>query len=170
MDRSVALRIHAIHFRKKTALAARAKHLQLSIEQAKDPLNLTWIGRLRGYGVDGNGLSNDQYNAAQSFLKIMNDYKKSILSPDAFYEEIETSGDPEAHARFCQHAKEKYNAALKAVQEAQFEDKTENLYAALEYVVVRDYELPHLLYATRIVLNVLHRHFHNDIVKTRCFS
>jgi len=45
------------------------------------------------------------------------------------------------------------------VSEAQFEERSENLYAALQYVVVEDKELPHLLGATRIVLNALHRLF-----------
>jgi len=45
------------------------------------------------------------------------------------------------------------------VQEAQMDNGRENIYAALQYVIIDGRELPYLLGAVRLALNALHRCF-----------
>lgn len=148
-------------FPAQTALDARAKHNRLTADQAKDPRAATYIGRLNMLGRK-DGLSDDQYQAAIIFLQIRNNYQKSLLSPGAYYESLGLPSDmfnTEDYADRCTQAKLRYEAAMGCVTEAQFDNKCENLYAALQYVIIDGLELPHLLGATRMVLNALHRHF-----------
>lgn len=143
------------------ALQARAFHAGLSLEQAKDPRAETYLGRLAIFGR-GDGLSRDQYEAAQQFLLLRNDYQKALLSPGAYYEATGTHLNADNMAEYqawAARVKKRYAAALKAVQEAQMDNGRENLYAALQYVVIDNRELPYLLGAARLLLNALHRHF-----------
>lgn len=143
------------------ALKARARHMGLSLDQAKDPRAASYAGRLSILGRE-DGLSGDQYDAAQQFLQLRNDYKKALLSPDAYYEatgihlNADNMGEYEA---WVGRVKKRYAGALKAIQEAQMDNGRENLYAALQYVVIDDQDLPYLLGAVRLVLNALCRHF-----------
>ncbi|UXM95390.1 hypothetical protein N5853_01735 [Bartonella sp. HY329] len=145
----------------KLAIEARAKAHKITIEQAKDPRAQTYLGRLSLFGRAG-GISADQYQAATRFLEIRNDYRRSLLSPGAYYEATGIklgSENMEEYTAWVQRARRRYSAALKAIQEAQFDNAHENLYAAIQYILIDDRELPHLLGALRMVLNALHRHF-----------
>ncbi|MHC5307528.1 hypothetical protein [Bartonella sp. LJL80] len=143
----------------KLAISMRAKHTGLSMQQAKDPRAATYIGRLFMMGVEGGGISEDQYNAAVKYLEIDNNFKKAQQSPGAYYDQHSSAEDPMLYEEFCIIAKQKYQAAKKAIQEAQFDNRYDNLYAALQYVVIEDLELPYLVGATRLLLNALERHF-----------
>lgn len=140
-------------------ITMRAKHTGLTLAEAKDPRAESYIGRLYMLGVEKGGISEDQYNAAIRFLEIDNNYKKVLLSPSAHYDQRNMANDPEAYRQFCIEAKKRYKAAREAIQEAQFDNNDENLLNALQYVVVENLELPHLVGATRMVLNALSRHF-----------
>lgn len=143
------------------AIQARAFHTGLSLEQAKDPRAATYLGRLAIFGR-GDGLSADQYEAAQSFLALRNDYRRSLLSPGAYYEAtgIRLGEDNMAeYAAWVKRVKKRYAQALKAIQEAQLDNGHENIYAALQYVIIDGQELPYMLGAVRLALNALHRHF-----------
>jgi len=144
----------------KVALAARARHKGLTMEQAAQPRAENYLGTLSLLGAH-DGISSEQYEAAQRFLTIRNDYRKSLLSPGAYYEEtgLRREQDDEEYAAWVARVGKRYAQALKAVQEAQLDNGHENLYAALHYVVMEGRRLPHLLGATRMVLNALHRHF-----------
>jgi len=48
---------------------------------------------------------------------------------------------------------------MKTLQEAQFDNRAANLGAALQYLVIDDLELPHMIGTLRLALNALHRHF-----------
>jgi len=145
----------------KLALEARARHTGLSLAQAGDPASENYLGVLSLLGAQ-EGISREQYEAAQRFLTIRNDYRKSLLSPGAYYEQSSGRREEdmdEYHAWVCR-VRQRYAQALKAVQEAQLDNGHENLYAALHYVVMEGRRLPHLLGATRMVLNALYRHFY----------
>jgi len=148
------------------ALQARAFHNGLSLEQARDPRAETYLGRLAIFGR-GDGLSRDQYEAGQQFLQLRNDYRRSLLSPGAYYEAtgIRLQEDNMAeYEAWSARVKKRYARVLKAVQEAQIDNGQENLYAALQYVLIDGLELPYLLGAVRLVLNALHRHFRRSAV------
>ena len=143
----------------KLAIRMRAKHTGLSEKQARDPRAESYIGRLFMLGSESGGISEEQYNAAIRYLEINNDYKKALQSPAAYYDDLSTVADPERYEEFCKRAKRQYKEARAAIQEAQFDNRFDNLYAALQYIVLEDLELPHLVGTTRLVLNVLSRHF-----------
>jgi len=144
------------------ALLARMRHYGLSKEAAGDVRAENYLGRLSLLG-SADGLSRKQYEAAQRFLAVRNDYQKSLLSPGAYYEEmglgLATDEEEKDYQAWVQRVRRRYAAALRAVQEAQNDNGAENLYAALHYVVIEGLDLPHLLGSTRMVLNALHRHF-----------
>jgi len=143
------------------ALQARAFHTGLTLEQARDPRAETYLGRLAIFGR-GDGLSGDQYQAAQDFLALRNDYRRSLLSPGAYYEAtgIRLGEDNMAeYSAWAARVKKRYSEALRAVQEAQMDNGRENIYAALQYVIIDGRELPYLLGAVRLALNALHRCF-----------
>ncbi|UXN06323.1 hypothetical protein [Bartonella sp. HY761] len=145
----------------KLAIEARAKAHKLTIAQASDPRSQSYIGRLSLFDRAG-GISADQYQAAIRFLEIRNDYRRSLLSPGAYYEATGIqlgSENMEEYSAWVLRARRRYSATLKAIQEAQFDNGNENLYAAIQYILIDDRELPHLLGATRMVLNALHRHY-----------
>jgi len=146
----------------KVALEARARHQGLSLQDAAQPQAENYLGVLSLLGAQ-EGISREQYEAAQRFLTIRNDYRKSLLSPGAYYEQAQIRRGEEVgedYAAWVARVRKRYGQALKAVQEAQFDNGHENLYAALHYVVMEGRRLPHLLGATRMVLNALYRHFH----------
>ena len=145
----------------RLAIEMRAKHTGLSETDAKDPRASTYIGRLFIAGVDKGGISEDQYNAALKFIEVDNNYKKALLSPAAYYDDFNSTPNPELYEAFCKRAKKQYLAAREAIQEAQFDNRIDNLYAALQYIVLEDREMPHLVGALRLVLNALNKHFSN---------
>jgi len=142
------------------ALEVRARHLGLSVDEVRDPRTATYIGRLAMMGAEAGGLSEQQYQVAQKFLEIRNNYQRAILSPDAAWEErvIRTFGETEEETTRRNIAR--YEAMMKAVQEAQLKSPNENFHAALQYLVIEDKELPHMVGTLRLVLNALYRHFH----------
>lgn len=145
----------------RLAIEMRAKHTGLSEMDAKDPRASTYIGRLFIAGINKGGISEDQYNAALKFIEVDNNYKKALLSPAAYYDELNGSANPDGNEAFCKRAKKQYLAARGAIQEAQFDNRIDNLYAALQYIVLEDREMPHLVGAVRLVLNALNKHFSN---------
>jgi len=145
----------------QVALEARARHNGLKAHQAVDPKAENYLGVLSLLGAH-DGISAEQYEAAQRFLTIRNEYRKSLLSPGAYYEASDRrfgSDDMEEYSAWAARVRKRYALALRAVQEAQLDNGQENLYAALHYVVMEGRRLPHLLGATRMVLNALYRHF-----------
>lgn len=143
-----------------TALEARMRIFGLTREQAMDQKAATNLGRLAMLGR-GDGISADQYEAALRYLDVRNDYNKSLLSPGAYYEANGSvdSSDPEQYAAWCERVKLAYDGAHKAIQEAQNQHRNENLWAALQYVIIKDKTMPHMLGAARLVCNALHRYF-----------
>jgi len=134
--------------------------LGVPVEMARDPRTGSYIGRLFLFGR-GEGLSRDQYDAAIQFLRLHNDWRKVIGSPEAHYEQRATvdAVDPDKYEAWAAHTLKEYEAVKEAIQREQMQLRGENLWAALQYVVIRDMELPHLIGPTRIVCNALHRHF-----------
>jgi len=141
----------------KVALAARARHQGLSMQDAANPRAENYLGTLSLLGKY-DGISGEQYEAAQRFLTLRNDYRKSLLSPGAYYETAQDGqqhDDEAEYGAWVKRVRNRYGQALRAVQEAQLDNGHENLYAALHYVVMEGRRLPHLLGATRMVLNAL---------------
>ncbi|WP_375642668.1 MULTISPECIES: hypothetical protein [unclassified Bartonella] len=139
----------------KLAIEMRAKRFCLTIEEAKNPLSGTYIGRLYLQGE----INQDQYDAAQKYLEVKNNYLCAKALPNAIYDEMPTTSDSGAREKWVQKATEHLLAVKDVVQEAQCLHRQYNLHAALQYLVIEDQSLPHLVLSLRIALNVLHKHF-----------
>lgn len=145
----------------KVATEARARQLGITVEQATDQKAASFVGYLSIIG-QADGLSSQQYQAAVAFQDLYRQYQRTIKSPGAIYDPNAMGGeglDVDAYDDWVKRVGVKYNAARKAIQDAQFENKHENLWAAVDYVLMRDEPVHHLIGATRITCNVLARHF-----------
>ncbi|WP_208439728.1 hypothetical protein [Bartonella grahamii] len=139
----------------KLAIEMRAKRFVLTLQEAKNPLSGTYIGRLCLQGV----LTQEQYDAAQQYLQIRNNYLCAKGLPSAVYDDVSTNSDPNSLERWVQKATNHYQAMKEALKEAQQFYRQYNLYAALQYLVIEDQILPHLVNSLRVALNALHKYF-----------
>ncbi|KEC57041.1 hypothetical protein [Bartonella rochalimae] len=137
------------------AIEMRAKHFGLTIEQAKNSLSGTYIGRLYLHSK----LNQDQYDAAQKYLQIKNDYLCAKGLPYAIYDDFSPSSNEEAQKQWIKKATNCYEGMKEVIKEAQCFYHQYNLHSALQYLVVEDKTLPHLVPSLHIVLNALHKHF-----------
>ncbi|WP_375619038.1 MULTISPECIES: hypothetical protein, partial [unclassified Bartonella] len=111
----------------KLAIEMRAKRFGLTIEDAKNPLSATYIGRLYLQGV----INQDQYDAAQKYFEVKNNYLCAKALPNAIYDEMPTTSDNGAREKWVQKATEHLLAVKDVVQEAQCLHRQYNLHAAL---------------------------------------
>ncbi|MCZ2159221.1 hypothetical protein NPX99_08225, partial [Bartonella sp. 220] len=112
-------------------------------------------GRLCLQGV----LTQEQYDAAQKYLQIRNDYLCAKGLPNAIYDEMPSSNDDKARDKWVEFATEQFLNMQEAIKEAQCLYRQYNFYAALQYLVIEDQMLPHLVSSLRVVLNALQKHF-----------
>ncbi|USP02843.1 hypothetical protein [Bartonella taylorii] len=137
------------------AIEMRAKRFGLTIEEAKNPLAGTYVGRLCLQGV----LTQDQYDAAQKYLEVKNDYLCAKGLPSAVYDEIPSSSDDKAREKWVEFATEQFSNMQEVIKETQHLYRQYNLYAAIQYIVIEDQTLPHLVNSLRVALNALHKYF-----------
>lgn len=142
----------------RVAIAARMKHAGLSMSQAIDPKAETYIGRLAMQGT-GSGISNDQYDAAIRFRTLRNEYRKALHSKGAYYEPSTGADDYEAYRKWAETAIRRHADVIDLIRSEQQEFRNQNLYAALEHVVVEDLPLDYMIGPVRIVCNLLSKHF-----------
>lgn len=156
----------------KAALEARARMLGITVLDAKNQLAATFIGRLhmQYQAWDTRGakdskqpaecLSTREYNAAMRFLGLYNDRLKVVQAEGAQYDTRPSgSSDIEAMEEWAKRVNGEYTEVRKAIQETQNENRTENLWAALDYCVIRDQPMSHMVGALRLLCNSLARHW-----------
>ncbi|WP_375622867.1 MULTISPECIES: hypothetical protein [unclassified Bartonella] len=151
------------------AIEMRAKHFGLSLEEAKNPLVGTYIGRLclLGYKGDSSGISKEQYDTAQQYLQIRNDYLCAKGLPNGYYDGFTHSvSDEKAKKQWVQRATEHYEAMQEAIKEAQYLHRQHNFHAALHSLVIEDQPLSTLVGSLRIILDALYKHFDNSSKKS----
>lgn len=143
------------------AIKARARHTGLKMDQVKDQKAGTFIGYLSLIGPR-DGLSGNQYDAAIEYLDLRRAYLRAIKAPGAEYEpngggslDSETS---EEYDDWCDRTIKSYGECRKVIQEAQNASR-ENLWAALDLIVIEDQRLHHMIGATRILCNALAKFF-----------
>ncbi|MGI6854482.1 hypothetical protein [Mesorhizobium sp. 1B3] len=146
----------------KLAIQVRAKMLGISEQRARDQRAGSFLGYLAMLGR-ADGLSASQYEAALEFREVRSDYLKAIKAPNAVVDNQSTGRPSDAvsddYIRWCAHATARYAAARNAVQEAQNATRSENLWAALDLVVIQEQPIFNLLGATRVLCNALALHF-----------
>lgn len=144
------------------ALKIRARQFNISVEQAKDQRAGSFLGYLYMLGRP-DGLSESQYEAAISYQNLRHNYLKVVGAPDALRDNG-VPGSPgdhvsDAYIDWAEKIKQRYDEARKAIQEAQNATRIENLWAALDLVVIQDQHLHHMVGATRLVCNALAKFF-----------
>ncbi|UNF44129.1 hypothetical protein MNL07_01085 [Bartonella krasnovii] len=137
------------------AIKMRAKRFFLTIEEVKNPLSGTYIGRLY---LQGN-LNQDQYDAAQKYLEMRNDYLCAKTLPSAIYNEMPSSSDEAAREKWVEFATKQFLNMQEVIKETQHLYRQYNFYAALQYLVIENKELAYLVPSLRIVLNTLQKYF-----------
>jgi len=156
----------------KLALEARAKMLGISVLDAKNQLAATFIGRLhmqyqawekrgpKDVPRPSECLSTREYDAATRFLDLHNDRLKVVQSEAAQYDNRPSgNADPDAVEEWARRINTEYKAVREAIQEAQNQNRSENLWAALDYCIIRDQPLSHMIGALRILCNSMARHW-----------
>jgi hypothetical protein len=156
----------------KPALEARAKHLGITVLNAKNQLAATFIGRLhmqyqawrarapKDTPRPAESLSEREYSAAVRFLELHNDRLKVIQADGAQYDHRPTgAGDIEAMEEWAARVNKDYVDVRKAIQEAQNDNRHENLWAALDLCIIQDQPFSHMIGALRILCNSLARHW-----------
>ncbi|WP_208442345.1 hypothetical protein [Bartonella raoultii] len=139
----------------KLAIEMRAKRFCLSLQDAKNPLSGTYIGRLCLQGQ----LTQEQYDTAQQYLQIRNNYLCAKGLPNAIYDDVSTNSDPNSLEQWIEKATRHYQSMQEVIKEAQCLYRQYNLYAALQYLVIEDQELPHLVSSLKVALNALQKYF-----------
>ncbi|WP_026088238.1 hypothetical protein [Bartonella rattaustraliani] len=137
------------------AIEMRAKHFNLTLQDAKNPLSGTYIGRLYLQGV----LTREQYDAAQKYLQIRNDYLCAKGLPNAIYDEMPLSCDERARDKWIAFSTEQFLAMEEAIREVQSLYRQHNIYAAIQYLVIEDKPSPYLVSTLQAALNALQKHF-----------
>lgn len=156
----------------KPALEARAKHLGISVLNAKNQLAASFIGRLhmqyQAWSVrapkdtprPAECLSDREYAAAVRFLDLHNDRLKVIQADSAHYDHRSTGeGNVEAMEEWAKRVNKDYVDIRKAIQEAQNDNRSENLWAALDLCIIQDQPFSHMVGGLRILCNSMARHW-----------
>ncbi|TGQ89444.1 hypothetical protein EN828_10385 [Mesorhizobium sp. M2D.F.Ca.ET.185.01.1.1] len=146
----------------KLALETRARRLGLTVIQAKDQRAETYIGYLAIMGPR-DGLSEAQYEAAIQYLRLRADWLMSKKAPNASVDNgaIGTPSDyvSDAYIKWCEDVDDRYTDCRRAIQEAQGEHRSDNLYAALDLCIIQGQRFDHMIGATRLVCNALVKFF-----------
>jgi len=146
----------------KVAREARMKIFGIDPDVASTPQAATFMGRLSLLGQQGGGISTDQYDALVRFSMDRESYMRSIMAPDSLAvagaggrSSIDEDEDTESRQR----CKRRYDAARTAIQNAQNENRGNNLWAAVDFIVIKNLDFSHMIGDLRLVGNALNRHY-----------
>ncbi|AQX30194.1 hypothetical protein [Bartonella schoenbuchensis] len=146
-------------FSYQQTLEMRAKRYGVSIQDAKNPIIGTYVGRL--YLLEKK-INQDQYDASQQYIQVKNDYRCAKGFQSAVYSEMPTSYDDRGREKWIEIATDHYEAVQEVIREAQGLYRQYNLHAALQYIVIEDQPMEHLVSSLYIALNALHKFSSKD--------
>lgn len=144
------------------AIEARKRHHGLNEERARDQLGGSVVGRMKQSGL----LTSPQYEAAMTYIRQVSDYHHAQGGPkepgamdlNRVFGQVPTN--PETQAERDRKAKDRYEAARKAIQAAQNElGGRGNLWGAIDLFLIRDKHIYELEGELRQALNALSRHY-----------
>jgi hypothetical protein len=145
-------------------IALRMRVFGLTEKEARDQKAATYIGRLclAGHRNSTDGISRDQYDAAQAYLEAHQNFKRAVKSPDAL-----ASGNGGAsglegadYENWCKRAVTKWEGIEAAIRTEQgfHENRGANMFAAVYHLLDRDEQLPHMVGDLRLALNAVGHH------------
>lgn len=139
---------------------ARVRVHGVPAEHAGTDLAGTVCGRL----VLQGSISPDHHEAAKAFAATYARYQRAIGSPrqpKAVEIGAATGGGSETDMtpEQCDKARRQWEDAVRALQEANAQHRSATIFAACDYLVLRDEYHPHLFGDLRLGLNALARHY-----------
>ncbi len=146
------------------AIALRMRVFGLTEKEARDQKAATYIGRLclAGHRKSTDGISQDQYEAAQAYLEARQNFQKAVKSPNALATGSGGASGAEGagYDQWCQRAVAKFEAIKLAIQTEQgfHENRGANMFAAVNYLLERDEQIPHMIGDLRLALNAIGHH------------
>jgi hypothetical protein len=144
------------------AIELRMRVFGLTEKEARDQKAGTYVGRLclAGLRNSTDGVSEAQYDAATAYLEAYANFKRAVKSPDALATGSGGASGVEGpgYEQWCQRAVSKWEGIQKAVYAEQEIHSHANMWAALDYVVGRDQEFPHMIGDLRLALNAVGHH------------
>lgn len=146
------------------AIALRMRVFGLTEKEARDQKAATFVGRLclAGMRKSTDGISEAQYDAAVAYLEARQNFKRAVKSPDALATGNGGASGVEGpgYEEWCQRAVRKWEAIQASIQTEQgfHENRGANMWAALDYLVLRDQQHPHMIGDLRLALNAVGHH------------
>ncbi|AQX20160.1 hypothetical protein [Bartonella sp. WD16.2] len=137
-------------------LEMRGKRYGASIQDAKNPLMGTYVGRL--YLLEKK-INQDQYDASQQYIQVRNDYRCAKGLPGTVHDDVASNRNQDGLEKWVEITTDRYEAVRDVIREAQGLYRQYNLHAALQYIVIEDQQLEHLVSSLYIALNALHKFF-----------
>jgi hypothetical protein len=161
----VAARLNDAHDKEErdmlsVGLEARVRVHGIEPAETRNQMAGSFIGRL----CLQRTISRAQYDAAMEFLDANDQYQWAMGSPRSpgavNLNAIRGAAASKENIPAARQATNRYELALKAVTEKQIELRgTANLYAALQYLVIEDKPLEHMVGDLRTALNALAKHY-----------
>lgn len=146
------------------AIALRMRVFGLTEKEARDQKASTYVGRLclAGLRNSTDGISQDQYDAAQAYLEAHHNFKRAVKSPDALASGNGGASGMEGqdYENWCKRAVTKWEGIKAAIQLEQgyHENRGSNMWAAVNYLLDRDEQMPHMIGDLRLALNAVGHH------------
>ena len=146
------------------AIALRMRVFGLTEKEARDQKAATYVGRLclGGLRNSTDGITEAQYDAAMAWRSAYEAFQRAVKSPDALRTGVGggDQGESEDYARRCKAAINRWKGIEDAVRLEQgfHENRGANMWAALDYLVGRDQQLPHMIGDLRLALNAIGHH------------
>lgn len=148
----------------QVAIETRQRLFGLSEQDARDQKAATVLGRLYLTGELGKKPGCDaMWEAAQDLIRLRDAYHRAIKAPDALKNAVGAGGgleETDSYAIWCRRVIDRYQGCIKAISDenAIHANRGTNLHAAIDYIVFRDANLPHLVGDLRIALNAVSHH------------
>jgi hypothetical protein len=146
----------------KLAIDTRVRQMNITKEQAKDQKAGSFIGYLNLLGPR-DGISDNQYEGALDYLKFRERLLRAIKSPAAIYDPDSTGAGgevTEAYENWCKGINQEWTTLRNEIQAEQNYCRG-NLWAALQLVIIEDKPIHTLVGETRLLCNILAKHFRN---------
>lgn len=144
--------------------ALRMRTFGLSEADARDQKASTYVGRLclAGRRNNADGISDGQYEAAMAWREAYEAFQRAVKSPDALRSGVGggDQGESDHYADWCRRAIAKWEGIQSAIrlEQGYHENRGANMWAALDYLVGRDQQHPHMIGDLRLALNAVGHH------------
>lgn len=150
------------HHDNEDGIALRMRVFGLTEKEARDQKAGTYIGRLCLAGIRNStdGISQPQYDAATAYLEARQNFKRAVKSPDALASGNGGGSGLEGpgYDQWCQRAVAKWEGIKQAIYAEQEIHTGANMWAAVNYLLDRDEQMPHMIGDLRLALNAIGHH------------